>query len=176
MKLGGCAVNRARLLGVDRAAVVDRVTDDVQDAPQALGPDGHRDGGAGVAHFHAADEAVGGVHRDGADGVLAEVQRDLEGQVVLGGRDAGVRHLEGVQDLRELAPLELDVHDGPDDLDDLALPGRRCGRRERGGHGRLGLLGAARLVDERQRASTMVGRGSSIDVIGASGAKAKPTP
>jgi hypothetical protein len=30
-----------------------------------------------------ADEAVGGVHGDGADGVLAEVLRDLEREVVL---------------------------------------------------------------------------------------------
>ena len=106
--------------------------------PEALGADGHRDGAAGVADGHAADQAVGRVHGDGADGVLAEVLRDLEGEVVLGARDAGVRQLEGVQDLGQLAVGELDVDDGADDLDDLAVSGRGAVRAEgeRGlGHG-----------------------------------------
>ena len=59
--------------------------------PRHSGPTGIAMGAPGVAHFHPADEAVGGVHRDGADGVLAEVLRDLEREVVLGARDAGVR-------------------------------------------------------------------------------------
>ena len=77
-------------LGLHGRAVVDRVADDVEDAAEALGADGHRDGAARVAHGHAAHEAVGRVHRDGAHGVLAEVLRDLERQVVLRARDAGV--------------------------------------------------------------------------------------
>ena len=40
--------------------------------------------------FHAAHEAVGRVHRDGADRRLAEVLRDLEHEVVLLVRDARV--------------------------------------------------------------------------------------
>ena len=90
-KFGGGAVDRRAALRADGRAVVDRVADDVEDAAEALGPDGHHDGRAGVAHRHPAYEAVGRVHRDRADGALAEVLRDLEGEVVLGVRDAGVR-------------------------------------------------------------------------------------
>ena len=70
--------------------------------PEALEADGHRGGAARVAHGHAAHEAVRRVHRDGAHGALAEVLSDLEGEVVLAVRDAGVRHLERVEDLRQL--------------------------------------------------------------------------
>ena len=135
---GGARWMGMRVLVLDGRAVVDRLADDVEDAPQALRADRHGDGPAGVAHHHPADEAVGGVHGDGADGVLAEVLRDLEREVVLGARDAGVGELEGVQDLRELALGELDVDDGADDLDHLAVSGGRPVRseRERGlGHG-----------------------------------------
>jgi hypothetical protein len=40
--------------------------------------DRHRDRAAGVAHLGAADQAVGGLHRDGADHVVADVLGDLE--------------------------------------------------------------------------------------------------
>ena len=36
---------------------------------------------AGVAHLLAADHAVGGLERDGADEVVAEVLCDLEGDL-----------------------------------------------------------------------------------------------
>ena len=49
--------------------------------------------------------------------------RDLEHEVVLLVRDARVRDLERVEDLRQLAGGELDVDDGSDDLDDLAEAG-----------------------------------------------------
>ncbi len=117
-------MNRQARLGLHGRAVVHRVTHHVQDATQALGADGHRDGGAGVAHRHAADQTVGRIHRDGADGALAEVLGDLESQVVLRVGDAGVRELEGVEDLGELAVAELDVDHRADDLHDLAGPGR----------------------------------------------------
>ena len=119
-KFGGGRWIGARLLARTGRAVVDRVADDVEDAAEALGADGHHDGRAGVAHRHPAYEAVGRVHRDRADGALAQVLRHLEGEVVLGVRDAGVGHLEGVEDLRQLAVGKLDVDDRADDLDDLA--------------------------------------------------------
>ena len=62
----------------------------------------------------AADEAFGRVHRDGADGRLAEVLGDLEDEAL-----AVVVGLERVQDLGQVA-LELDVDDRADDLGDLA--------------------------------------------------------
>ena len=80
------AVDRQHLLGVDRAALVDRLADDVQDAAQHLAADRHQDRRAGVLDRHAAHQAVGRVHRDAADGVLAQVLRDLDDQVAAAGR------------------------------------------------------------------------------------------
>jgi len=129
-------VDRKARLGLHGLAVVDRVTDHVEDAAEALGPDGHRDGAAGVAHGHAADQPVGRVHRDGADGVLAEVLGDLERQVLFCGRDAGVRDLQCAEDLRQLAVAELDVDNRTDDLDDFARAGRGAvGAERKLGHG-----------------------------------------
>ena len=82
VNVGGVAVDRRRALGVDRAAAVDRLADDVEDAAEALRADRHRDRAAGVLHVHAADEAFGRVHRDRAHRAFAEVLRDLEREVV----------------------------------------------------------------------------------------------
>ena len=60
--------------------------------------DRHRDRLAGVDHLLAAHQAFGGVHGDGAHGVLAEMLGDLEHQPV-----AAVLGLERVQDRRQVA-------------------------------------------------------------------------
>ncbi len=130
-------VNRGGLLGLDRGEAIDGLADHVEDAAEALGADRHPDGAARVTYFHAAHEAVGAVHGDRADRVLAQVLGDLERQVVLRPRDAGVAHLERVEDHRELALVELDVDDGPDDLHDSALAGGVGRGGVRGGHERL---------------------------------------
>jgi hypothetical protein len=75
-------VDRSRLLRADRAALVDRLADDVEDAAERLGADGHGNLGAGVGHFLAAGQTVGRVHRDGADGVLAEVLRNFQNELL----------------------------------------------------------------------------------------------
>ena len=62
----------------DRAGFVDRLADDVHDAPERAFADRHRDRRAGVGHFLAAHQAFGNVHGDAAHGVLAEVLRDFE--------------------------------------------------------------------------------------------------
>jgi hypothetical protein len=97
-------------VAADRAALVDRLADDVHDAAERLGADRHADLRAGGADRLAAGEAVGRVHGDGADRVLAEVLGDLEDQAV-----AVVVGLERRQDRRQLA-FERDVDDGADHL------------------------------------------------------------
>ena len=62
-------------------AVVDRVAEQVEDAAQGDVADRHRDRAAGVDHLVAALDAVGGVHRDRADAVVAEVLLDLADQL-----------------------------------------------------------------------------------------------
>jgi hypothetical protein len=114
-------VDGQELLGVDRAAVVDGQADHVEDAAQHLLADRHLDGLAGVLHQGAADQAVGGVHRDAPDGALTEVLRHLDDQVVRAGVDGGVADGERGVDLRQTAPRELDVDHRADDLNHFSL-------------------------------------------------------
>ena len=117
--------------------LVDRLADHVHDPAERLGADRHADLRAGGGDDLAAGQAVGRVHRDRADDVLAEVLRDLEDQAV-----AAIVGLERRQDRRQLA-FEGDVDDGADDLADAAgeVAGLRgCMRRLRGRGGLLGFL------------------------------------
>ena len=111
---GGFAVDGVGLLRHHGAAFVDRLTDHVHDAAERAVADRHGNARAGIRHLGAADETVRGVHGDGADGALAEMLRDLKHQRLLA-------DLEGqrVQDRGQLGG-ELHVHDGAEDLRDLA--------------------------------------------------------
>src|SRR5690606_21567549 len=77
-EVGGGRVDRAVFLGRDRALLVDRLADDVEDAAERAVADRDLDRLAGVGDLLAADEAFGRVHGDRADGRLAEVLGDLE--------------------------------------------------------------------------------------------------
>ena len=118
-------VDRPALLGLDVAALVDRLAEQVEDASERVAPDRDGDRPAGVAHLGAAREAIGGVHRDRADAVVAEVLLHLEHEraglvLVLLVAVALQVHLEGVVDLgqlvgeRDLDHDSLDLLDGAD--------------------------------------------------------------
>ena len=66
----------------DRAGFVDRLADDVHDAPERALADRDRDRPAGVGDFLAAHQAFGNVHGDAAHRVLAEMLGDFEHQAV----------------------------------------------------------------------------------------------
>ena len=70
---------------------------------------------AGVDDFLAADEAVGAVHGDRANGVFTEVLRHFEDQRVV-----AVLRFERGQDGGQFA-FELHVDDGADNLADGAV-------------------------------------------------------
>ena len=74
-------VDRPRLRGADRTAAIDRLAEQVEDAAERFLADGDRHGLAGVDHFHAADQAVGGAQGDAADAIAAEVLLHFAGQV-----------------------------------------------------------------------------------------------
>ena len=83
----GVAVDRPALLGLDRVAEVDRLAEQVEDAAERLLADGHADRVAGVDDLDAAGEAVGRVHGDRADALVAEVLLHLaheDGVVAVG--------------------------------------------------------------------------------------------
>ena len=127
------AVDGIAFLGDDRAAFVHRVAHDVEDAAHDGVADGHGNDGAGVGDFVAALEALGRSHADGAHPVVAEVLLDFEGLPGF----ALARHVEfdgeGVVDARKVS-RKFDIHDGADDLDDLAFVHfmLQCNAAERG--------------------------------------------
>ena len=99
----GRAMDRSSDVALDRALLVDGLTDDVQDTAEGAGADGNHDRSAGVLHLLASDETLGGLHTDGADGVLTQVLGNLEDEA---GRAGGNGHLKGVQD-RGKVTIEL---------------------------------------------------------------------
>jgi hypothetical protein len=80
-KLGGVAVDRPALGDLELLTLleVEHVPGHVEDVALGDVADGHRDRGAGVLHLAAAHQAVGRLHRDRADHVVADVLGDLEG-------------------------------------------------------------------------------------------------
>ena len=125
----GLELVEARRLAVDAPALgdldrlagsrVEHLAGDVEDLALGDVADGDRDRAAGVAHLLAADHAVGRLERDGADEVVTEVLRDLEGDLGRVVTD-GDRGLQRVVDLGDRVVRELDVDDGPGDTRDAA--------------------------------------------------------
>ena len=106
-------MNGTRGLRLDGPCFIDRLADDVHDAPERFIADGHCDGCPGIDDFLAAHETFGRVHRDRAHRVFAQVLRDLENQAI-----AMVLRLERVQNFRQLVS-ELHVDDGTRHLANL---------------------------------------------------------
>ena len=100
VELGRGLVDRAALVGLDRADLVDRAAEHVHDAAERARADRHRDRRAGVRHLHAAAQAVGGAQRDAAHHAVAELLLDLEGEALFGQRARSVSSsIERVVDL-----------------------------------------------------------------------------
>ena len=126
----GVGVDRGELVASDRALLVDRLADDVHDPAERLGADRDLDLVAGRAHLLAAGQALGRIHGDGADDILAEVLGDLEHQAV-----AVVFGLERREDRGEVA-IKGHIDHGADHLGDAA--GDVAGRGGRLGSGLRG--------------------------------------
>jgi hypothetical protein len=106
-------VNGARGLRADRARFVDRFADHVDDAAQRFIADRHEDRRSGVRHILAADETFRRVHSDRANGVFAQMLRNLEHEAL-----PAVLRFQRVQDGRQVT-VELNVDDSAHDLTDL---------------------------------------------------------
>ena len=78
------------LFGVHVVALVDRLTEQVEDAAQSGLPHGNGDRTARVAHLHAARQAIGRVHGHAAHAVIAQVLLHLHHQRVRLVGDVGV--------------------------------------------------------------------------------------
>ena len=107
-------VDRIGLLRIDGAALIHRLADHINDAAQRLRADRHGDRRTGVGRLLAAHQAIGRIHGDSSNGSLPQVLRHFQHQGL-----ALILHMERVQDRRQIA-FELHVHDGAQDLGDLA--------------------------------------------------------
>ncbi|EAA00316.4 AGAP012078-PA [Anopheles gambiae str. PEST] len=79
-ELGRLGVDRRRQVRVDRAALIDRLADHVNDATERLRPDRDTDGRTGVQHALATHQTLRTVHGDGAHRVLTQMLRNLQHQ------------------------------------------------------------------------------------------------
>ncbi len=109
------SVDRAPLGGFDRAGLVDRLAHHVHDTAQGRFAHGHGNRLAAVDHFLAAHQTFGGIHGNGAHGVLAEMLGNFEHEAV-----AVIVGHKRVQDFRQLI-TELNVDHGSHHLADMAL-------------------------------------------------------
>ncbi len=130
VELRGLAVDAPPLRDLDLLAglAVQDVAGHVEDLALGHVADGHRDGAACVAHLLAADEAIGRLQRDCTDQVVAEVLRDLKGDLVRRLAD-GDRGLEGVVDAGDRVVRKLDVDDGAGDAGNAPSGACRLHRR-----------------------------------------------
>jgi hypothetical protein len=127
----GILIGKGRSVGVDRkghlladwSTLIDRLTDDVDNASKELVTDWDIDRSTLINHLLATLKTLGGIHSNSADGVLTKMLSDLE-------HDANVvvLDLESIQNVWELA-IELDVDDGTNDLGDGASTGGGLGSR-----------------------------------------------
>ena len=98
-------------LAAELAQAVDGIAGDVHHAATDLGARGHGDGAARAFYLQPAAQAVGGVHCNAADGILANVLLYLYYK----GLAIGLMHLQGVVDGRQgdlllLVQIEVHVH------------------------------------------------------------------
>lgn len=95
---------------IDGTALVDGLTDHVDDSSEGLGADWHQDGSASVDDALPSDQALSGVQGNSSHVVTTQVLSDLKDQSVLGSLD-----FESVENGREV-PVEVDVDDGTNNL------------------------------------------------------------
>src|SRR5690606_19334861 len=122
-------VNTAHLRRSDRAGFINRLTNHVDDAAEHFRAHRNADRRSRIPYRLTADQTIGRVHRDAADGVFAQVLCNLKKQT-----RALIIRLKRVQDRGQMVP-ELDVHHRADNLTD--------GSNRTIGRDHLGYLGGA---------------------------------
>merc|ERR1711910_247385 len=143
VEVGSLSVDGLTLVGGDGAPLVNRVANNVDDATKGLLAHRDGDGQTLVLNNITPDKTLGTVHGNGPDGVLSQMLGNLKDELGLPADDG-----EGIEDLWE-AFIELDVHDGTNDGDNLSLVSLNSG-----GHRELALVG-----DSRQSLGDIAGDG-----------------
>ena len=131
-------VNRIKFLRVDRAHLVDGLSDHVEHAPECLFPDRHHDRRAEILGLHAAHQSFGRLQRDGAHAAFADMLLDFADDVDrVGHVEAVTRDADRGVNRRNLSLREFAIHRRAGHLHDpaefsvccfhdLAPTGRTC--------------------------------------------------
>mmetsp|Transcript_38152 Transcript_38152/g.64102 ORF Transcript_38152/g.64102 Transcript_38152/m.64102 type:complete len:379 (-) Transcript_38152:39-1175(-) len=101
-------------LAIDGTKMIDGLANHVHNAAEGSTSHGNPDGRTGGNDTLSTGEALSGLHRNGAHGVLSEMLGNLEHDALV-----VALHLERVQDVGQLT-IELHVYDGTDNLGDLS--------------------------------------------------------
>src|SRR5579863_7985099 len=103
-----------------RAELIHGLAKNVHHAAKSGAADGHFDGLAEVLRLHAAHEALGGLHGDGADAAFAKVLLHFSGYV---NRSGNVKPFAGdvhvIVNSRKMTRFKLNVEHRTDDLYDV---------------------------------------------------------
>ena len=107
-------VDRVELRRLDWAALIDGLTNDVDDSAERLGADGDSDGVASIHDRLSTHETLSGVESDRSHVVSTQVLGDLENETV-----TSALHLESIENGGKFT-LELHVDDSTDNLGNLS--------------------------------------------------------
>ena len=114
------AVNRVALLVLHGAEIIHRLAEYVEHASQDAAPHRHGNRFAEVERLHAAHQTFRGLHRDATHAAFAQVLRHFRDDIErLGIIEPFAGDLHRVVNQRKMAFFKLDVHDRPDDFDDV---------------------------------------------------------
>ena len=75
-------MNGTEFVGVDGTALINRLTNDINDSAEGFRADGHKNGGTSVRDGLTTDETFGRVKSDGSDVVATEMLGDFEHESV----------------------------------------------------------------------------------------------
>ena len=98
------------LVSGDGTALINRLTNNVDDSSECFGTDGDHNGVAGIDDLLTTNETLSGVQGDSAHIVSTQMLRNLEDET-----RGSTLHLKGVENGRQ-GTLELDVDDSTDNL------------------------------------------------------------
>mmetsp|Transcript_14070 Transcript_14070/g.56614 ORF Transcript_14070/g.56614 Transcript_14070/m.56614 type:complete len:332 (+) Transcript_14070:2420-3415(+) len=108
-------MDRVELLGIDRAALIDRFTNNVDNSPQGLAAYGNHDRVPGILDLLAPHQTLGGVHGNTADGILPKMLGNFKNQT-----NVMIPNLQGVENWRKLA-FEMNIDNSSNNLRYLSL-------------------------------------------------------
>ena len=104
-------------VGANRTTLIDGLTNDVDDATEGLGTDGHANGITSVIHGLATHKTLSGVEGNGAHVVATQVLGGLKDETV-----SSALNLKSVENRRKRT-FKFDIDDGTNNLGDLSSGG-----------------------------------------------------